>query len=217
MGKVNQGILDGFSGKVGTVVGYFRYGIPLLRGYVRHKKKSHTLAQRQQMQRFSTLATMSHAFISALRLGLAERAKENHNSYHTNFVEVNMRAVTVDSSLVATVDWSKIIVSEGSLPMVLFSQADFSTPQTVKVSFGSASGVDGASEDDKVYVIVYCPTAGGSVLSRPVTRDAGELRITLPDDWNGLEVKVWGFAIGGDIENLGRASETTFLGSGTVN
>ena len=184
-------------------------------------KKGRTLplSMKKQIARMTALGELSCILYPAYMLGMGKFAKRRQMSENNLFVKENMPAVSADSSLAVSIDFAKIKLSKGHLPMVLFSQADFSTPQTVKISFGSAAGVEGASEEDKVYAAVYCPTSGGLVLSRPVTRDSDGIRVTLPDDWNGLEVKVWGWAIGDqpNDRNDGEASDCTFLGSGTVN
>lgn len=210
-----------FSGKLDTNVGFRGRKNAAFERYYRRPAKGRTLplSMKKQIARMTALGELSNILYPAYMLGLKKFAKRRQMSPNNLFVKDNMPALSVDSSLNVTIDYSKISLSKGHLPMVLFSQADFSKPQCVKAAFGSAGGVEGADEEDKVYVAVYCPKAGGVVLSRPVTRDAGEVVIALPDDWNGLEVKVWGWAIGNqpNDRNDGEASECTFLGSGTVN
>lgn len=213
--------LHRFSGKLDTSVGYRGRKNSAFERYYRRPAKGRTLplSMKKQIARMTALGELSCILYPAYKLGMGKFAKRRQMSESNLFVKENMPALSVDSSLVVSIDYAKIQLSKGHLPMVLFSQADFSTPQTVKISFGSAAGVEGASEDDKVYVAVYCPVSGGLVLSRPVTRDSDGIRVTLPDDWNGLEVKVWGWAIGDqpNDRNDGESSNCTFLGSGTVN
>lgn len=210
-----------FSGKLDTNVGFRGRKNAAFERYYRRPAKGRTLplSMKKQIARMTAIGELSNILYPAYMLGLKKFAKRRQMSANNLFVKENMPALSADSSLNVTIDYSKINLSKGHLPMVLFSQADFSKPQSVRVAFGSAGGVQGASEDDKVFVAVYCPKAGGLVMSRPVTRDAGELSVTLPDDWNGLEVKVWGWAIGGEdgSKNYGESSDCTFLGSGTVN
>lgn len=209
-----------FSGKLDTNVGFRGRKNAAFERYYRRPAKGRVLplSMKKQIARMTALGELSNILYPAYMLGIKKFAKRRQMSANNLFVKENMSALSVDSSLMVSIDYSKIELSKGHLPMVLFAQADFSNPQTVKVSFGSASGVEGASEDDKVYVAVYCPKAGGLVLSRPATRDAGEIFVAMPDDWNGLEVKVWGWAVGNqpNDRNDGESSECTFLGSGTV-
>ena len=213
--------LHRFSGKLDTSVGFRGRKNGAFERYYRRPAKGRTLplSMKMQIARMTAIGKLSNILYPAYMLGMKKFAKRRQMSENNLFVKENMPAVSADSRLVVSTDWAKIKLSKGHLPMVLFSQADFSTPQSVKVSFGSAGGVEGASEDDKVFVAVFCPVAGGLVLSRPVTRDSDNIRVTLPDDWNGLEVKVWGWAIGDQpgSRNDGEASDCTYLGSGTVN
>lgn len=210
-----------YSGKMFNTVGArWRKNRDVVK-YWKGPKKGRTLplTMKKQIARMTALGELSCILYPAYMRGMEKFAKRRQMSTNNLFIKENMPALSADSSLNVTIDYSKISLSKGHLPMVLFAQADFSTPQTVKVSFGSAAGVEGASEADKVYVAVYCPMAGGLMMSRPVTRDAGDIRVTLPDDWNGLEVKVWGWAVGDqpNDRNDGESSDCTFLGSGTVN
>lgn len=213
--------LHRFSGKLDTSVGFRgRKNAAFERHYRRPAKgRLLPLSMKKQIARMTALGNLSNVLYPAYELGMRKFAKRRQMSVNNLFVKESAPAITVDNSLHVTADYSKIIVAKGHLPQVLFAAADFSTPQTVKIVFGSAAGVEGASDDDKVYAVVFCPVAAGLVISRPVTRDAGSLVVTLPDDWNGLEVKVWGFAIGVQPleRNDGESSESTFLGSGTVN
>jgi len=54
MGKINQGILGGFSGKVGSVIGSIRQGINIMRAKSNSPHKTRTLAQLQQLASVKT-------------------------------------------------------------------------------------------------------------------------------------------------------------------
>lgn len=177
------------------------------------------LPMKKQIARMTVLGELSNILYPAYSLGMEKVAKRRQMTVNNLFVKKNAAAVTVNDSLETTVTYSGIAVAEGHLPQVLFSQANFSTPQTVKVTFTSAEGVVGASGKDDVFVAVFCPTDGGVILSAPVKRNETEVDVAMPDAWNGLKVEVWGFAVGGDLSNrnFGECSPSTFLGEGTIN
>lgn len=56
MGKINQGILGGFRNKVGSVVGYFRYGEALMRGLAGSVANPRTPNQEAARARFAIIA-----------------------------------------------------------------------------------------------------------------------------------------------------------------
>ena len=218
MAKANQGILDGFVGKLGTVVGYFLHGKPMMRGYVRHTKKDYTVEQQRVQLRFKELTKLAHPFAPAYRSGLAYVAKESKQNMtpYSVFIERNMQAVTATPGLTTTVDYSKMVLAIGSLPAVLFSRPDLTTPQTVAATFQPMLEVDETSGQDQVYLFVYCPSLDMGVMSAPAERSTGHVSATVPSAWNGLEVHVWGFTLGNAPINMGLPSNSTYLGSGEI-
>lgn len=176
------------------------------------------LTMKKQIARMTVLGELSNILYPVYSLGMGKFAKRRQMAVNNLFVKKNAAAVAVSDSLVTTITYSGISLAEGHLPQVLFSQADFSTPQAVKVAFTSADGVVGASRKDDVYVTVFCPTDNGVILSAPVKRAESEVSVEIPDAWNGLKVEVWGFAVGGDENNrnFGESSPSTFLGEGTI-
>ena len=59
MGKIKQGILGGFSGKVGTVVGSYWNGIFYMKGLPQSYKKGRSSSQKMQQGYFKELVTLS--------------------------------------------------------------------------------------------------------------------------------------------------------------
>ena len=74
MAKVNWGILDGFIGKVGTVVGSFWKGKAVMRAYKRQVRDRNNEAQQIARIRFAAIGRLSGAFLSAIRVGFYEAA-----------------------------------------------------------------------------------------------------------------------------------------------
>lgn len=216
MAKVNQGILDGFMGKLGTVVGFFIHGVPLMRGYVRHSKKSPSESQQVVRMKFKKLCEVSHYFEAAYHVGLEYRAKGDNYSEYANFIELNMPAMGMSEGRVVTVDYSKVVLSRGYLPQVLFRRPDLTTPQEVSADFAGNLELDRTCADDQVYLFVHCPALNASVLSEPVKRNIGSVTASVPANWNGLEVHVWGFTIGGGADTMGLPSDSAYLGSGEL-
>lgn len=212
MSKINQGILDGFKGKVGTVVGYFWKGKPVMRGYKRFIHDRRSDAQMLVRLRFAVINSLSVAFKEAADLGFLLRAKRHGNTELNNFVQLNWDAVTANASAEVTIDYSELQVAAGSLPGVFFENASFETPQQVEVPFGPNSVAGGAAEDDTVYLFAYCPALDNGVLSQGDSRGSGMATLRLPAAWSGLNAHLWGFTVSAD----GNPSFSSYLGEGTI-
>lgn len=216
MGKINQGILDGFNGKVGTVVGFFWKGKPVMRGYKRFIRDKHSEAQMLVRLRFAALNELASAFHPASLLGFKGRAKSRGNTEGNNFVQLNWDAVTASNTADVSIQFAELQLSAGSLPGVQFGAARFDEAQTVKVSFVGDSEMQGASAQDRVYLFLYSPGFGTGLLSAPALRSEGSVSITVPAKWTGENVHVYGFAVGGSPANEGKGSHSSYLGEGTI-
>ena len=151
MGKVRMGILDGFYGKVGTVVGSFWKGKPVMRAYVR-PKGTHTSSEAQALiqTRFAAINSLSGAFLSALQLGFGLIARQRHVTEGNVFVTENWDCIHADTPGAATVDYTELVIARGHLPEVLFGNASFAEPLQVAVPMTDTSDVIGADAHDKV-------------------------------------------------------------------
>ncbi len=216
MGKVQQGILDGFIGKVGTVVGSFWKGKPVMRGYKRQIHDAQTEAQQLVRTRFAAINSLSSAFLSAIRLGFAETARSRRTTEGNVFVKLNWDYVHAEAPGSATVDYDELQVAKGNLPEILFGSATFTNPYQVAVAIDDPASAVRASPDDLVYVYVYSPEAAAGVLSAPKLSSDTEITCDVPDYWVGQRVHVYGFGIGDGLDNEGRIANSRYLGSGTI-
>ena len=216
MGKVQQGILDGFIGKVGTVVGSFWKGKPVMRAYKRQIHDAHSEAQELVRTRFGAINSLSGAFLSAIRIGLFEVARRKRTTEGNIFVHENWGCVHADTPGAATVDYTELVIAKGHLPEAQFGAASFADPLSVEVPMTDSSDVIGADPRDKVYLFVYSPEAGAGMLGDVKVRADESIACTVPAYWNGHRVHVWGFAIGAGPDNEGVISNSRYLGSGTI-
>ena len=125
-----------------------------------------------------------------------------------------------------TVDYEHVVIADGDVPTVVFQGATFTEPLTVAVSYTGNSDVPGAREDDSVYVVVYSPALGYSVMGIG-TREAGSMTVVVPKEWGGESVHVWGFVRSSveevtDVEEYGvmlkpgECSRSSYIGTGKV-
>ena len=216
MATINRGILDGFFGKVGTVVGSFWKGIPVMRAYVRRIHDRKNTAQQLVRARFTALTEMASAFLSAIRIGLHNDASLCQTTEGNVFVRKNWGAVQASVADGVTVDYTGITVAHGSLTGVQFGTAQFDTPQQVDVTFDTLEEIEGTSLDDLVYLFVYCPDAKCGVMAAPVKRSVKRISVMVPSLWNGMKVHLWGFTLGDGLDNAGTLSNSSYIGSGNI-
>ena len=218
MGKVQQGILDGFIGKVGTVVGAFWKGKPVMRAYKRQIRDANSEDQQLIRIRFSAAGRIAAAFRTALLVGFRSLAQSNRMTEGNVFVKLNWGHVHADISGSATVDYEDLVIAQGGLPEIQFGNATFENPLQVDVPINDSASVIGSHRDDTAYVFVYSPEAGAGILSDTGVRVDEEVSIHVPAYWNGHRVHVFGFGKGSESNDLnpGTVSNSRYLGSGTI-
>lgn len=186
------------TGSVGDLVGYIdKKGRVQMRSKAETYHDANTKKQRATRTAFLAITGLAKGMKDCM-FGLAPIAKQKRISLRNSFVKENFKKVEVyagDSSTAET-DFTELVLSKGDLPSVEFNQIDTHEALTVTVPFGSRSDDPDAREDDNVYIAVYHPKSNKSVLSMPVRRNAGTISVTVPRDWNGENVKVYGFVQG---------------------
>lgn len=216
MAKVVLGILDGFIGKVGTVVGAFWKGLPVMRAY---KRKAHNPQSELQMlvrARFTVISKLASDFLSALYVGLGTEARKLHMTEGDLFVRKNWGAVTATSPDNVTTDYGELIIAAGPQRGVQFGSPRFDNPLEVELSFSTNDGEPKTTDDDLVYVFAYSPDVNDGILSQPVKRSTQSMTLTVPGHWSGQKVHLWGFVVGDGTENKGAVSDSVYVGSGNI-
>ncbi len=114
MGTIKQGILGGFNGKVGTVVGSSWKGITYMRGQAQHVKNPRTAGQVYSRTAFKAVSAALSPIASTLRLTFAKSAGKM--SAFNKAVSINLKEAVENVEGIPTVNYSKLILSKGNLP-----------------------------------------------------------------------------------------------------
>ncbi len=143
------------------------------------------------------------------------------------FIHKNMPYIAYNPETgMATPDYTHIAMAEGDTPHVSFGALSFNEALAVSVTFTGNSDIPGAIDEDSVYLLIYAPSMGKSMIST-ATRSTGSVSVTLPATWSGETVHVWECArtsveaptvidTYGITLRPGECSESAYLGSGTV-
>lgn len=205
-------------GKLGNSVGYTLYGQQMFRAYVGkgEVKNPRTISQVTQRAKISLLTNLSVIFRNAARLGFGDEAQNRGCSAVNFFVHKNYPKVTGTTADNVNIDPTKIVVAQGSVPSVVFSSTiGTSTPGALTFTVTDVqSQVDGASDEDMIYVFVYSPDADGGILSLPATRAQGaSITVRYPESWSGLEVHAYAWVNRGPFTAGARQAEVIHASS----
>jgi len=113
MGKINQGILGGFSGKVGTVVGSTWKSINYMRALAVNVHNPNTVKQQCQRGKFKVVLQFCKTITPFLRVGFQEH---EHGQSAVNAASSYLLRYAVEGcGNDAALDFDKVRVSQGSL------------------------------------------------------------------------------------------------------
>ncbi len=119
MGKLNMGILGGFSGTVGTVVGSTnKNGDDIIRAKSKRSRSAATVGQVKQQTKFGLVTKFMQGLNPIIKTGLKQVASaENISPFNFACRHALTNAISgTDEQL--EIDYSKVIISDGKLSRV---------------------------------------------------------------------------------------------------
>lgn len=212
MGKSNNLLSTGFSGRIGNVVGYMWRGKYCVRSMPTHFTDAKTEHQLEQRSLFKQTVHFASRARIVLRHGLRMQSLNAHLTEYNYFMRINKRCFSlVDEQL--QVDYENLVLAEGPVAPVAFNVPRLLDDTTISIDFEKNPLHRVTSPDDTVYLVAYCPELGDFDLSNGVFRRSNRLTMSLNSYWAGREVHLWGFV----VDSNGRASMSQYVGCGTLN
>lgn len=218
MAIYNAGYLSPIRKKLGNAVGRKWRTLDVLAVYQPFVSNPNTAAQKSVRGRFGALATMAMKLGAQVEAGFKSVCNGTRVPQRSMFIRKNWGVSHYDAPGPATIDYTEMVISDGSLNVPVTSgNADFSDPLSVAVHMTADSTAHGEfrDKDDKIYLVVY-DTVDGNVYEADGVRADSDLTCAVPASANGHRVHVYLFAEGkGDLD-MGRVSPTVYCGSGTI-
>lgn len=190
MGTIKQGILGGFSGKVGTVVGGSWKGISYMRGKASSISNPKTAAQLDQRAKFSTALGFLQPLTPFVRVGF--------KNYAIKMTAFNAAmAYTLQNAIYGVapeyfIVYADALVSRGKLPVALNPHVTSTVPGEIEFTWEDNSQESTAMADDQVLLVAYnkaklqaVTIVGGN------TRASGSQVVTVPTSFVGDELECY--------------------------
>ena len=203
---MTQGYLGGFSGRLGTAIGYMWNGKWCLRSRPAVVANPRTPAQVEHRTLFREEVRLAARMGRGVSVGFTAMARQMGMTCFNLFVSLNQPAFALrDNQL--EVDYGALRLSSGPVAPVAFGKASVDENNVLSVEFEKNPLHLRAEGYDRVMVYVYCPEAGGGYLSAPVYRRDKRLSFTLPDEFAGLELHLYGIV----QDDEGRCAESAYI------
>lgn len=189
MGTIKQGILGGFSGKVGTVVGSTWKSVHYMRALAINVKNPRTDKQLCQRGRFSEVINFLKNITPFIRIGYQnyEQGKSAYNAATSYLLKYAVTGCGEE----AVLDYEKVRVSRGSLTPALDAAV---AVESGKASFTWTDNSDtgDALATDQAMVLVYNKDREQSVYNVAAgTRAGTTAELALPTGWDTEALAVY--------------------------
>jgi hypothetical protein len=207
MAKFVNGILGGFSGKVGTVVGACWKGIDYMRSLAASITNPNTPAQQEQRAKFTLMIAFLRSLTAFLRVGFRSSALKM--SAFNAAMAYNVKNAIKGIFPAYEIDYTKVLLAHGPRAGALNPTAASTVAGKVDFTWEDNSEELNAMADDKVYVVIHDPLTKHSVsVIGPATRQTEADTITLPDILSGKEVYCY---IGFTNDNESEVSDSAYV------
>lgn len=212
MGKISQGILGGFSGKVGNVIGGNWKGIDYMRVKAASIANPQTDGQVYQRSRFSTVLQFLQPLKGFIKIGF-----HNYAIKMTEFnsaMSYNIQKAVIGVYPDFVIDFDNALISRGGLTAALNPTSD--SPEAGLVQFNWVdNSIDGnARPNDLAMVLAYNPTRNEAVfITNGAARSVGTQTLIVPNQYTGDTVHTFIAFISADGKDV---SNSRYVGNVVV-
>jgi hypothetical protein len=213
MGKISQGILGGFSGKVGNVIGGSWKGIDYIRIKPANVANPRTKGQVNQRTKFTATLEFLQAVKPFINVGYKNLAVKKTAFNAAMSYTLNNAITGIEPDFV--IDYPNALVSKGVLSGALNPSMDLATPNEVSFIWDDNSDQGNANATDKSMLLIYNPSQKESIaVLSGATRAAGAQSVSIPATYSGDTVEVFMAFISDDGSQV---SNSFYIGSGVAN
>ena len=206
MGKINQGVYGGLSGKTGNLIGASWKGINYLRIKPSKVRNPRTLLQQMQRSKFSLILGFLKPLLNYLNEGLKTSSKVSPINLA---MSLNLPNAIKGEFPAYEIDYEKVVLSNGPVTEAENSDVNSLSPGEVTITWDDNSGDGLASATDKAMIGIYNPTLKRAVVSVGGLRSETHKTVNMPLSYSGATVHVWiSF-----LNDSGEVSDSAYAGS----
>lgn len=209
MAKIKNGHFGSYSGKIGAVTGFKRFGEYYIRQSITHNG-SNTKSQAEHRTFFVKAVRFLGAFSQVFKVGFSGRTGEGKSAYNVGFKYNYDRGVVTPTAT----KLEDVVVAVGSHELP--SQPTIANEDPGKITFGwSWETTDPVRHaEDKVFGVLRCEDENVTPLVIMVEGEMANREVITgyPAPWAGKTARAWMFSkskLNGDFSNsvhLGRVS-----------
>lgn len=202
MGKISQGILGGFSGKVGTVIGGNWKGIDYMRSKASKVTNPNSKAQKDQRSKFSLVLSFLQPITDFVKIGFKDYAIKM--TAFNSAMSYNVKNAITGAYPNYSMDYAQALVSRGSLAGALNPVANSAATGEVTFTWDDNSVELNANADDLTMLLALNAEKNEAVFTtESSTRDGGTQTLTVPNSYSGdsVECFIAFISVDGEVAN----------------
>lgn len=212
MARITKGILGGFSGKVGTIVGASWRGQDIIRSTPKPSSRPPSEKQLLQQNKFKLVISFLQPLknIQNRYFGSGSGSKSRTNMAVSYTISEAVQIVADVPEILFT----KVLITKGDLAGFQNVTAAPQAAQVLRLTWEDNSVHGNANATDRVNLVCYCPSVGTFEIFESVADRASlTADMTLPSQYSGLDIEVWVY-----FNNAGEtlACTSPYLGTFTV-
>lgn len=189
MARLKNGLLGGFSGKVGNVVGSSCRGVEYIKSVPSKMTNPRSKGQTRQRSSFIVIQSFLRTFTPVIRIGFQEFAVDGKSAFNAamSYNMINGIKAGVDGIVI---DYKNILISKGPLYCSSTIKAGVFNYE-LKFEWDSENKYN-ANPHDQVMVLAYNTAKAESVydINAGKRRDASTF-IELPESWSGDVIETY--------------------------
>lgn len=189
MGTIKQGILGGFSGRVGTVVGSNWKSVHYMRALATNVSNPRTEKQQCQRTKFSKAISFLTTITPFLRVGY-KNYTTNQSAFNAAMSYTMKNAITGCGETLA-INYEKVLVAHGSLTIAVDASV-IVEDNKVSYKWTDNSNAGDAKSKDVAMLLVYNKDKKEAVYSMNVaTRSDAKAELALPASWSDNAMAIY--------------------------
>lgn len=216
MATYKQGILGGFSGRIGNVIGTYWKGQNVMRIRAASYNDANTPAQQEHRLKFKLVQNFLLTNKSLIDQGF--NAVDNRMTALNAALKANIKKVITGVFPNLSVDKSKVILSTGNLAVLEDAKGSSTNPAVLFIDWVNNPDVINQHDTDILNLSVTNEsTQEVMTLQNVATRSMESVEVLLPTTWSGKIVQVLGFMTADSmVSSSNEVSNTMYLGQVTL-
>lgn len=212
MGTFKKGILGGFRGKVGSVVGSRWRGKYVMRSVPEFDDRPPSEAQVKVRAKFGLVAH----FLNPLKpiVGKYFGKKQKDKSPFNLATSYHLKKAVIEVGNEFVIDYPMVLISKGDLSGLQSPVLTAPSANMLQLDFTDNTGQGFAKADDQLLVVLYVANLDEYQLLTPAgKREETAVNLPIPQYWSGQEITAWATFV--DAEGK-RAATSSYLGEVTA-